>query len=310
MTPPRIVALVGATATGKTAVAEVLGDLLDAEIVCADSRQLFRELEIGTGKPSVAERAARPHHLFDALALEERPSAGRYARDAAAACRVAHARGRMIVLVGGTGLYLRALRDGIAGEPEGVAAARAEVRARLEREGPEALHAELARVDPGTAARLSPRDTQRVGRALEVHVASGRPLSWWHATAHAPGLDAAWYVFELVLSPPSLAERIDARTRTMFDSGLVDETRALVHAGRGDALRALRAIGYDESLALLAGAIGRNEAETRTSQRTRRLAKRQRTWFRHQIEGASRIDADGAGAEALARTIVSRIGRG
>jgi tRNA dimethylallyltransferase len=309
MSRPRIVALVGATAVGKTAVAEYLAEHLDAEIVCADSRQLFRELEIGTGKPSAAERAARPHHLFDTLALEERTSAGRYARDAAAACRDAHARGRAVVLVGGTGLYVRALRDGIAGEPEGVAAARAEVRARLEREGAEALHAELVRVDPETAARLAPRDTQRVGRALEVHVASGRPLSWWHASAHTPGLDAAWHVVELVVTPRALAARIEARTRTMFDGGLVEETLALVDAGRGDALRALRAIGYDETLALLAGTLDRREAEARTSQRTRQLAKRQRTWFRHQIE-AVRVDGDDADAESLALDVVSRIGRG
>ena len=246
MSRPRIVALVGATAVGKTAVAECLAERLDAEIVCADSRQLFRELEIGTGKPSAAERAARPHHLFDALALEERTSAGRYARDAAAAVATrtrAAVRSCSSAAPGST----CALRDGIAGEPEARRGGARRGAGAARTRGAEALHAELVRVDPETAARLAPRDTQRVGRALEVHVASGRPLSWWHASARLAGARGRVARGRAGGDAAALAARIEARTRAMFDGGLVEETRALVGAGRGDALRALRAIGYDES---------------------------------------------------------------
>jgi len=288
---PRVIAVVGATATGKTDLAEALAEAIGGEVVCADSRQVFRELDIGTGKPAPAERAARPHHLFDALALGERASAGWYARAAGEACAAIHARGRTPVLVGGSGLYLRAAQHGLSGEPPHDPAVRARLREECERLGPEALHERLAHVDPVTAARLEPRDRQRVTRALEVHEASGRPLSWWHAHRGEPAVAGEWHVVELTMDPAALGERIARRTRWMFESGLVEETRALVEAGREPALRALCAVGYDEALDLLAGRITRAEAEERTGLRTRQLAKRQRTWFRHQVE-AVRLDVE------------------
>jgi tRNA dimethylallyltransferase len=292
-----VVAVVGATATGKTALGEALAEALGGEVVCADSRQVFRELDVGTGKPDAAARAARPHHLFDALGLGEPASAGWYARAARAACAAVHARGGIPVLVGGSGLYLAAARRGLAAAPPRDDAVRARLRAEAAALGAAALHARLAAVDPVTAARLAAGDTQRVTRALEVWEASGRPMSWWHATPRGPAVAGTWRVVELVLDPSALAARIQARTRWMFDHGLLDEARGALARGLAPALRALRAVGYDEALEVLEGSLERAEAEARTDLRTRQLAKRQRTWFRHQVE-AVRLDA-GAPARAL-----------
>jgi tRNA dimethylallyltransferase len=303
---PLVVAVVGATATGKTELAEALAAALGGEVICADSRQVFRELEIGTGKPAPRERAARPHHLFDALTLGQRPSAGWYASAAGAICAVIHGRGRTPVLVGGSGLWLRAAQHGLSGEPPHDPAVRERIRQTLEREGPESLHARLTRVDPATAARLKPRDRQRISRALEVYEASGRPLSWWHAREGGPVVAGEWRVFELTLEPRGLDERIGRRTRWMFDSGLVEETRALIEAGMEPALRALRAVGYDEALDLLASRITRAEAEARTNLRTRQLAKRQRTWFRHQVE-AARVEVGTGDPSGLRDEILDKL---
>ena len=303
---PRIVAVVWATATGKTDLGEALAEALGGELVCADSRQVFRELEVGTGKPAPADRAARPHHLFDALVLGQRPSAGWYAKAVGAVCGAIHSRGRTPVLVGGSGLWLRAAQHGLSGEPPHDPEVRARLQAELERDGPELLHARLALADPATAARLSPRDRQRVTRALEVHEASGRPLSWWHERQGEPAATGEWAVFELTLPPQALDERIARRTRWMFDSGLVEETRALVAAGHEAPLRALRAVGYDEVLELLAGRSDRRAAEERTNLRTRQLAKRQRTWFRHQVE-AVRLASTGGGVADPLREILRRL---
>jgi tRNA dimethylallyltransferase len=300
----RIVAVVGPTATGKTALGEALAAALGGDVVCADSRQVYRELEIGTGKPSPAERARRPHHLFDALALGAPASAGWYARAAGAACSEIHAGGRVSVLVGGSGLYLHAARAGLAPVPPGTQEIRARIRAEGLRLGSEALHERLLRADPETAARLAPRDAQRIARALEVLEASGKPLSWWHRQPAASGAMGRWRMFEIDVPSQELAARIDRRTHEMFERGLMEEVRALVENGLAPALRALRAIGYDEALAVLDGELTREAAEARTSLRTRQLAKRQRTWSRHQLDAVrldgERLDASGLEAAALA----------
>lgn len=308
-----MLALVGATATGKTDLAEALAAPLGAEIVCADSRQLFAELEIGTGKPAPAARQGRPHHLFDALALGQHASAGTYARLARETCAAIVARGATPLLVGGSGLYLRALMEGLAAAPPRDSAVRAALLARAAAEGPGALHAELGRVDPESAARLAPADLQRVVRALEVWQTSGRTLTWWHrqppaAPDHAArGAPARWRVVELRVPPAALAERIACRTHALFASGLIEETRALRERGLEAPLAALRAVGYDEALGLLDGRLTRAEAEERTSLRTRQLAKRQATWFRHQLD-AARLDA-GTGATAeLERAALAALG--
>lgn len=295
----RILVIAGATATGKTDLGAAIAAEVDGEVVCADARQVFRDLDVGTGKPAVAERAARPHHLFDALALGERPSAGWYARAASEACEALFARGVTPVLVGGSGLYLRALMEGLHAEPPHDAAVRAKLAAEVETLGAEALHARLAALDPPTAARLAPRDRQRVTRALEVQEVSGRPLSWWHAQQTRAGLPAEWRVIEVEIPPAALDERIARRTKAMFAAGLLDETRALVAAGKREALVALKAIGYDEALAILELRMTAGEGEAAMNDRTRSMAKRQRTWFRHQLT-ARRVDGTGAPEAVLA----------
>ena len=300
----RIVAIVGATATGKTDLGEAIARALGGEVVCADARQVFAELDIGTGKPTRAERAARPHHLFEALSLGDRASAGTWARLARRACGELMARGVTPVLVGGSGLYLRALMEGLNAEPPHAPEVRERLLAQLAAEGPEALHARLAGVDPVTAARLAPRDRQRIVRALEVHAASGRALSWWHAHAPREGLAGDWRVLELACASAVLAGRIERRTHSMFEGGLVEETRALLDRGLRAPLQHLRAIGYDEAIDLLEGRRDRDSAESLTTSRTRALAKRQGTWFRHQVRAermaAGEVDEDRLLAGAMA----------
>ncbi len=302
--PPWVLALVGATATGKTAVGEWLAERLGADVVCADSRQVFRELSVGTGKPSPRELEARPHRLFDALSIGQRASAGWYGRAAREACRGVHDQGGVPLLVGGSGLYLRALMSGLSAEPPHDAVRRAALVAEAAQRGVAALHARLRTLDPEAAARVHPTDRQRVIRALEVVEASGRPLTWWRAQAAPPSLEAEWRVVELQIPADELRSRIGARTRRMFDGGLVEEAAALVANGLGPALRALRAVGYDEALELLQGTLDRAEAERRTNLRTYRLAKRQRTWFRHQLRAervaATTDDPASLGAAVLA----------
>jgi tRNA dimethylallyltransferase len=303
-----IVALVGATATGKTALAEALAAQLGAEVVCADARQVFRELEIGTGKPTPAERAAQPHHLFDWLSLGERPTAGGWARAAAAACEACFARGTLPLLVGGSGLYVEALQRGLHPEPP----RDDEVRSRLQREceasGVEAMHARLAARDPDAARSLKARDRQRVLRALEVVEVSGHTLGWWREHARESPLAAEWRAFQLVVEPAVLRARIAERTEAMWRDGLLDETAALVAAGKEEPLRRLSAIGYDEALEVLAGRLDADAAKQAISLRTGQLAKRQRTWFRHQLSSTA-IDATaGALQPAVIGAVRSAIG--
>lgn len=297
---PRIptIAVVGATASGKTAVGEALARALGGEVVCADSRQVFAELEIGTGKPTPAERAAIPHHLFDALRLGEPASAGWYAAASAQVLAAIRSRGRVPILVGGSGLYLQAAREGLTAEPPKDPELRERLRERAAADGSESLHRRLAEVDPESAARLHPNDSQRIIRALEVFEASGHPLSWWHARGREGGDDEPWRVFELVVEANLLNRRIRERSEAMFAGGLVEETQALLDAGHGTALRALHAIGYDEALGVLADELSMTKAIKETSLRTRQLAKRQRTWFRHQTD-AVRLDASDGDSDAL-----------
>ncbi|NOT34111.1 MAG: tRNA (adenosine(37)-N6)-dimethylallyltransferase MiaA [Candidatus Eisenbacteria bacterium] len=298
------IAIVGATATGKTAVAERVAELTGGEIVCADSRQVFAELDLGTGKPSIAERSARPHHLFDALTLDGRASAGWYAEASAKARNDVRSRGRVPILVGGSGFYLRAAQEGLADEPPQDAVIRARLRQELATDGAPALHARLAEVDPESAARIHPNDGQRVVRALEVFETSGQPLGWWHRRTAPTPLAERWRVFELVVPPSPLNRRIRLRTASMLEHGLIDEVRGLLGGPHGDALRALQAIGYDEAIDVIEDRISMTQARDRTNLRTRQLAKRQRTWFRHQATSVP-LEALEVEADVLAETIVA-----
>ena len=289
--------IAGPTASGKSgaamALAERLSPGLRVEIVSVDSAQVYRGMDVGTAKASTAERAAVPHHLIDLLDPAERYSAARFVDDARRAITGIQARGALPLLVGGTMLYFKALFDGLDEMPAADAAVRTAIDAQAAREGWPALHAELARVDPATAARLSPNDAQRIQRALEVHRISGRPLSAWHTekpAAEPPRL--------IALEPVErgwLHARIDARFRTMLDAGLVDEVRAL--RARGDLhaeLPSMRTVGYRQAWTALDANDLSSLAATGTAA-TRQLAKRQLTWLRamphRQVVAADAPDA-------------------
>lgn len=301
---PRLIALVGATATGKTAIGEALAEKLGGTIVCADARQVYRELEVGTGKPTPAERKARPHALFDLASLGERVTAGSWARAATETCQKLFAEGITPILVGGSGLYVSALERGLHPEPPKDPERRAELERESAERGPEAMHARLQELDPSAAASLRPRDRQRVLRALEIVEGSGHTLAWWRESARSSPLAAEWRTFEVTCEPAILAARISERTAVMWRDGLLEETRAIVEAGKGPALRRLAAIGYDEAMDVLEGLTTPEAARESMDRRTRQLAKRQRTWFRHQLR-ASTV----AGTSDEAERIAARIAR-
>ena len=267
--------LCGPTASGKTALAVALASRLGAEIVSADSQQVYRHFDLGTAKPTPAQLEAVPHHLVSCVDPLEPFSAARFQALADQAIAAIQARGKRVVVVGGTGLYLRVLLHGVVPAPGGDDA----LRARLEAlEGP-ALHQALAAVDPDSAARLPPADRVRLVRALEIFHLTGKPASAWRAEhAFAPQRYPA-AVF--VLDPPreALYQAIDRRTRALFDAGLVEEVASLVARGWRDAAP-MGAVGYLEALACLEGRLTREEAIARAAQATRRYAKRQWTWFR------------------------------
>jgi len=275
--------LAGPTASGKSAAALAIATALAprraVEIVSVDSALVYRGMDIGTAKPSAAERAAVPHHLIDIVDPAERYSAARFVADANAAIAAIRRRGAVPLLVGGTMLYFKALFDGLDALPEADAGLRADIDARAARAGWPALHAELAAIDPASAARLAPNDSQRIQRALEVHQLSGRPLSAWHSApdGRTPPLialepnDRAW-----------LHARIGERFAAMLAAGFVDEVRRLrgradLHAG----LPSMRAVGYRQAWAALdGGELDLADVAARASAATRQLAKRQLTWLR------------------------------
>ena len=300
---PPVVFLIGPTASGKSALSLPLAEALGSEIVSVDSAQAYRGMDIGTAKPSLAERARVAHHLIDVVEPDDPYSAARFVRDALARIGQIRARGRRPLLVGGTMLYFNALQHGLAPMPAADFALRAELAAELAARGVAALHAELARVDPAAAARIHPHDPQRVQRALEVYRASGTPLSELQRRTR-PALDEP--VVKLALMPVERAwlhARIRARFAAMLEAGLLDEVRALrsrpgVHAG----LPSMRAVGYRqawEHLDALGGdGPGDDEWVGRAIAATRQLAKRQLTWLRG-MGDAGRLAPDGPDAGAL-----------
>lgn len=275
----RIVCLVGPTASGKSSLALELAAHLGGEIVSADSRQVYRGLDIGTAKPTRAERAQVPHHLLDVVNPTEAFDAARFRSAAAAALAAIQARGRPALVVGGTGLYVRVLLRGLCPAPPRVPRLRGVLADIAAERGAPALHRGLVAVDPVTAARVHPHDVVRIVRALEVALASGRRLSDWqaaHGFAERP-YDAL--VIGLERPVAELDARIASRARAMFAAGFVDEVRALRARGVPADAPGLRTVGYRE---LLAGDPGGDEAAALAAvmRATRRFAKRQRTWFR------------------------------
>ena len=302
---PSGLCLAGPTASGKTAIALALAARLPLEIVSVDSAQVYRGMDIGTAKPDAAERAAVPHHLIDILDPAQVYSAAQFAADARRLAAEIRARGRLPLLVGGTMLYFKALRDGMSVLPAADPAVRAALDAQAEAEGWPALHAELARVDPVSAARLAPGDRQRVQRALEVFRVSGRPLSAWHE-APATTNDEVWPM--LSLEPASRAwlhARIAQRFDAMLAAGFLDEVRAL--RARGDlhpGLPSMRCVGYRQAWAALDAGDLTPLRETGIAA-TRQLAKRQGTWLRsmsdRRVIAADASDAAERALAALAR---------
>ncbi len=299
-----LLVIAGPTGVGKSALAVVVARAVGGEVVGADSMQVYRGMDIGTGKILPAEMGGVAHHMIDVWEPEERGSAGRFGREARAAIAAIHARGRLPILCGGTGLYIRAVVEGLvegtARDPE----VEARLAQRLAREGAEALHAELAERDPEAAARIPARDHFRLLRALGVCLATGRPFTALQAEATRPPDYATTY---LCLTRPRahLYARIDARVEKMFRDGLVAEVKRLAPR-LGPTAR--EAIGYRESLQLLAGECTEAEAIAATQAASRRYAKRQLTWFRA-VAGVRFIDLEEGGAEeallACARALLS-----
>ena len=274
----RLVAVVGPTASGKTALAIELAQRLDAEIVSADSQQCYRGLDAATAKPTKAEQAQARHHLLDWADPEDQLDAAQFIERAEQGMREIAARGKRVIVAGGTGLWIRALLHGLVDAPGASAAFRAALREEFEKLGVPALHARLAESDPASAAKILPNDKVRIERALEVHALSGRPLSELQREhGFREPLHEALFIN---LDPPRelLAERIARRTRQLFESGaLQEETSRLQEriARIPAAAKALKIIGYGECASLPPA-----EAEERINARTRQYARRQRTWFR------------------------------
>jgi tRNA dimethylallyltransferase len=300
------VCLTGPTACGKTELALELAERVPLEIVSMDSALVYRGLDIGTAKPPLSVRSAVPHHLVDILEPTEAYSAGRFARDAGALIDEIRARGRLPLLVGGTLLYLRALRDGLAQLPRADAAVRAELDREAAEHGLQSLHERLRRVDPAAADRIAPSDRQRIQRALEVHALTSRPIS---ELQRASDDRRRPQVLAIALVPESRVElglRIERRFDAMVAAGFRDEVERL--RARGDLnpeLPAMRAVGYRQLWAHLDGRYSWEEARAKAIVATRQYAKRQLTWLR----GDPRIEAWPALTPGLVNRCVERLSK-
>ena len=313
-TRPPAIAVMGPTASGKTAFAIELARRHGGEIVSVDSALVYQGLDIGAAKPDAAERAGVPHHLLDMRQPWQPYSAAEFAVDARVAIEGILARGKLPVLAGGTGLYFRALLEGLAPMPDADPALRASLTAEAAQRGWAALHADLSRVDPAAAARIGPGDAQRIQRALEVFALSGRPISAWQRDRPPPRLPLR--VLKLVLAPgerATLHARIARRFDAMLQAGFLDEVRGLRalpqlrgHPAPLD-LPALRAVGYRQAWEHLDGASSAAEFRDRAIFATRQLAKRQLTWLRGELDGR-RFDPERDGGQ-LREAVSSFLGR-
>ncbi len=290
MLPPAIL-LVGPTASGKTALAFELATRFPCDIVSVDSAQVFRDMDIGTAKPDAETLARFPHRLIDLITPEQRYSAAAFRSDALREMESITQAGRIPLLVGGTMLYVKALREGLAELPQADPAVRAQIDAEAAAQGWPALHAELARHDPETAARLNPTDAQRIQRALEVLRLTGRSLGSFFAEQAASALPYKLLAIALVPSDRSvLHARIGERFAAMLAAGLVDEVKALREKYRLDAgLPSMRCVGYRQVWEMLEGSLPATELRERGIYATRQFAKRKLTWLRS-MEGLTVVD--------------------
>jgi tRNA dimethylallyltransferase len=279
---PAAILLMGPTASGKSALATTLESRFPVEIVSVDSAQVYRGMDVGTAKPTRAERAAVPHHLIDIIDPTESYSAARFRSDAIRVMSEIIARGRIPLLVGGTMLYFKALREGLSDLPESDADVRVQLDAEAAALGWPVLHAELASVDPETAARLKPTDAQRIQRALEIFRVTGKPMS--QLLGREKPADLPFRLIELALVPSDrvvLHRRIEERFDAMLKAGLVEELRGLrKRYVLRSALPSMRCVGYRQAWQFLDGNIKRDELRDRGIFATRQLAKRQLTWLR------------------------------
>ncbi|MGY1671740.1 tRNA (adenosine(37)-N6)-dimethylallyltransferase MiaA [Geodermatophilus sp. SYSU D00710] len=304
MTLPPVLAVVGPTATGKTALAVELALALGGEVVNADSMQLYRGMDIGTAKPDAAERRGVPHHLLDVWPVRRTASVAEYARMARAEIDRLRAAGVLPLLVGGSGLYVRAVLDDLD-IPGTDPAVRARLQAELDDVGPAALHARLAALDPAAAAAVLPSNGRRIVRALEVVELTGGPF---RATLPEPRPHYPAVVVSLDREPAELDRRVADRVDRMWAAGFVAEVEALVEQGLREGPTASRALGYAQVLAQFDGTLTPDEARERTVGATRRFVRRQRSWFRRDATttwfDAGRPDlADAVGALLAGRTI-------
>jgi tRNA dimethylallyltransferase len=270
---PLVIVLLGPTASGKTALGIELARALDLAVLSVDSRQLYQEMEIGTAKPTAAQRAAVRHELLDLRRPDQPINLQEFRAEAERAIAAEHARRGIALLVGGSGLYLKAITQGMT--PPAVPP-QPQLRAQLEALGQPLCHQLLRSADPQAGARIMANDAVRTQRALEVLYATGQPLSAQQGAAPPP-----WRVLELGLNPPDLKRRISLRSLGLYAEGLVEETRGLVERYGADC-PLLDTIGYGEAKAVLRGELRETEAIALTTKRTQQFAKRQRTWFRRQ----------------------------
>lgn len=281
---PPLVVVCGPTASGKTALALALGQRFDMEVISADSRQVYRGMDIGTAKATVEEQRLLPHHLIDVVDPEEPFTAADFARLGRRAAADILRRGRRPLVVGGTGLYIRALTEGLVSAPGPAPRLRQELHALEAREGSGTLFRRLQKLDPEAAERIHPANLVRIVRALEVRILDGRPLSELqreHAFSDRP-----FRTLKIGLAPPreTLFRHIDRRVEQMMEKGLLAEAENLLRRGCSPDLKAMQTLGYREALAHLRGELSSAEAVALIQRHTRRYAKRQLTWFRRDPE--------------------------
>jgi tRNA dimethylallyltransferase len=292
----KAVLIAGPTASGKSALALELAQKTGGVVINADSMQVYRDLRVITARPTPEEEARVPHLLYGHVDAAINFSAGSWVTDAAAALAQARAQNRLPIFVGGSGLYFKALTRGLSAVPPIPSGIREAVRARLERDGVEALHAELALRDPASAERLKPRDRTRIARALEVVEATGRSLTDWHRDGLPPLLPPGQFN-ALFLEPDreALYARIDARFDAMLKAGALDEVEALASRKLASLLPAMKAHGVPALIRHLRGEISLDEATAIGAADTRHYAKRQFTWFRHQLPEFEWVKPEAAG---------------
>ncbi len=272
--------LTGPTGSGKTGAGVELAQKTGAEIISMDSMALYRGMDIGTAKPTVVERAAVPHHLIDVIGPHEEYSLAQYVAAAHEKVREIRERGRKVLFVGGTPLYLKGLLRGLFKGPPADPEFRRQLQQEARRDGPARLHARLAKVDPAAARRLHPNDSRRIIRALEVYEKTGEPMSEWQQQFNRLPEETGNTVYVLDWPRHELYERIDRRVDAMFAAGLVDEVRGLMALDPPLSKTARQAVGYREVIEHLEGARSLDETIALVKQHTRQLAKRQGTWFR------------------------------